>query len=92
MALLDLWNTRPEQLNDKQVHQLIAFAGAGRLLDDSQCSVEFRTFLASVPAMHLQRYSDQCLSEAFDGSGFALQDIVNEVGARLNAPNLSRPW
>jgi len=85
MALLDLWNTTPDQLNDKQVHQLIAFAGAGRLLDDSPCSVEFRAFLASVPAKHLQTYSDQCLSEAFDGSGFALQDIVNEVGARLGA-------
>jgi hypothetical protein len=85
MALLDLWNTTPDQLSDKQVHQLIAFAGAGRLLDDSSCSIEFRTFLASVPAKHLQTYSDQCLTETFDGSGFALQDIVNEVGARLGA-------
>lgn len=85
MALLDLWNNHPEQLGDKQVHQLIAFAGAGRLLDDSPCSVEFRAFLASVPAKNLQTYCDQCLKEAFDGSGFALQDVVNEVGARLGA-------
>lgn len=85
MALLDLWNDNPDQLGDKQVHQLIAFAGAGRLLDDSPCSAEFRTFLASVPAKNLQTYCDQCLKEAFDGSGFALQDVVNEVGARLGA-------
>lgn len=85
MALLDLWDSTPDQLNDKQVHQLIAFAGGGRLLDESPCSKEFRAFLASVPAKHLQRYSDQCLTESFDGSGFALQDIVNEVGARIGA-------
>ena len=85
MALLDLWNSNPDQLRDKQVHQLIAFAGGGKLLDESPCSAEFRTFLASVPSKHLQTYADQCLSESFDGSGFALQDIVNEIGARVGA-------
>ena len=85
MALLDLWNSSPDQLRDKQVHQLIAFAGGGKLLDASPCSAEFRTFLASVPSKHLQSYADQCLSDSFDGSGLALQDIVNEVGARLGA-------
>lgn len=85
MALLDLWNSTPDQLRDKQVHQLIAFAGNGKLLDDSLCCNEFRTFLASVPSKHLQSYAEQCLAESFDGSGFALQDIVNEVGARLGA-------
>lgn len=85
MALLDLWNSTPDQLNDKQVHQLIAFAGAGRLLDESPCSAEFRAFLASVSAKHLQSYAEQCLNESFEGSGFALQDIVNEVGARIGA-------
>lgn len=38
MALLDLWNKTPDQLKDKQVQQLIAFAGAGKLLDESDCS------------------------------------------------------
>lgn len=85
MALLDLWSSTPDQLSDKQVHQLIAFAGSGRLLDESLCSTEFRAFLASVPAKHLQRYAEQCLSDSFEGSGFALQDIVNEIGARIGA-------
>jgi hypothetical protein len=85
MALLDLWTNSPDQLQQKQVHQLIAFAGAGKLLDDSPCSTEFRTFLASVPSKSLGSYAEQCLLAAFDGSGFALQDIVNEVGARLGA-------
>jgi len=29
MPLLDIWAKTPEQLEDKQVHQLIAFAGGG---------------------------------------------------------------
>lgn len=85
MALLDLWVKSPDQLQGKQVHQLIAFAGGGKLLDESPCSAEFRAFLASVPSKNLAEYAEHCLSESFDGSGFALQDIVNEVGARLGA-------
>ena len=85
MALLDLWNNTPEQLQDKQIQQLIAFSGAGKLLDGSDCSQEFRSFLASVPSAHLKAYAEQCLSHAFPDSGFALQDVVNEVGARLGA-------
>lgn len=85
MALLDLWTKTPEQIQQKQVHQLIAFAGGGKLLDESSCSSEFRAFLASVPSKFLAGYAEQCLSESFEGSGFALQDVVNEVGARLGA-------
>lgn len=85
MPLLDLWTQSPEQLRDKQVQQLIAFAGAGRLLDDSLCSTEFRAFLATVPSTNLSTYSEQCLSQSFLDSGLALQDIVNEIGARLGA-------
>lgn len=85
MPLLDLWAKSPDQLHDKQVNQLIAFAGNGKLLDDSSCSGEFRSFLATVPSENLATYSDQCLAQAFTDSGLALQDIVNEIGARLGA-------
>jgi hypothetical protein len=85
MPLLDLWKSSPDQLKDKQVQQLIAFAGGGRLLDDSQCSAEFRSFLGSVSSANLLTYADQCLEQSFQDSGLALQDIVNEIGARLGA-------
>ena len=85
MPLLDLWKNAPEQLRDKQVQQLIAFAGAGRLLDNSPCSADFRSFLAAVPSANLSAYSEQCLTQTFPESGFALQDVVNEIGARLGA-------
>lgn len=85
MPLLDLWAKTPDQLEDKQVHQLIAFAGKGKLLDESPCSTEFRSFLATVPSKKLEKYSEQCLTESFQDSGLALQDVVNEIGVRLGA-------
>jgi hypothetical protein len=85
MSLIELWKTTPAQLQNKQIHQLIAFAGAGKLLDNSKCSDEFRTFLANVPSMNLFQYSEQCLNDSFKDSGLALQDIVNQVGIRLGA-------
>ena len=85
MSLLHLWNKSPEQLQGKQVQQLVAIAGDGRLIDDGACSNEFRDFLASVPSAHLAMYCEQCLAPGFPDSGFVLQDIVNEVGARLGA-------
>jgi hypothetical protein len=85
MALLDLWTKSRDQLQDKQVHQLIAFAGAGKLIDGSECSAEFRAFLARVPSASLREYANQCLTQSFPDSGLALQDVVNEVGARLGA-------
>ena len=85
MPLLDLWAKSPDQLEDKQIHQLIAFAGSGKLLDHSTCSAEFREFLATVPSEKLKKYAEQCLTESFQDSGLALQDLVNEIGVRMGA-------
>lgn len=85
MPLLDIWDKSPDQLEDKQVQQLIAFAGGGKLLDESTCSDELRSFLAIVPSKKLEKYSEQCLIESFPDSGMALQDVVNEIGVRLGA-------
>ncbi|MGE0473671.1 MAG: hypothetical protein AB7P17_08550 [Nitrospirales bacterium] len=85
MALLDLWNKTPDQLSDKQVQQLIAFAGAGKLLDEGDCSREFRAFLARVHSGNLATYAKQCLTNPFPDSGLALQDVINEIGVRLGA-------
>jgi hypothetical protein len=37
-----------------------------------------------VPSHFLDRYVDECLKDRFDESGLALQDIINEVGRRLD--------
>lgn len=83
MALVDLWVSSQDQLKQKHVQQIIAFAGDGKLLDGGEASTEFRSFLTQVPSGLLARYADECLSDSFTSSGYALQDIVNQVGRRL---------
>jgi hypothetical protein len=83
VSLLKFWRKSREQLAGKRVQQIIAIAGAGILQDGEAASVEFRDFLAQVPSNLLSDYAGQCLADKFEGSGLALQDIVNQVGRRL---------
>ncbi len=83
MSLVEIWTTSRDQLEDKQVQQIISFAGEGDLRDGSQASLEFRDFLYHVPSSFLSKYMSQCITSSFGGSGFALQDIVNQIGRRL---------
>ncbi len=84
MALVDLWVGSREQLEDKHIQQIIAFAGSGKLRDGEVASSELRQFLASVPSEFLVRYVNECLTGRFEGSGLALQDLINEIGRRLD--------
>ena len=83
MPLVELWMDSQDQLREKHVQQIIAFAGAGKLVDESEASREFRAFLAHVPSSLLRRYGAECLADSFTDSGYALQDIVNQTGRRL---------
>src|ERR1051325_841010 len=83
MSLADLWSISREQLEGKQVRQIIAFAGGGQLTDGGVGASEFREFLGLVPSGYLLRYAEECLSDSFPGSGLALQDVVNQIGKRL---------
>ena len=83
MSLLQQWRTTPKQLQDKHIRQLIAFAGDGKLRDGNDTCTEFREFLREIPSDALTRYATECLDEPFSDNGFALQDIINEMGRRL---------
>src|SRR2546425_4601373 len=83
MFLLDLWERSRNEIEGKQVQQIIAVAGSCKLLDGNDASAEFRDLLAQLPSSILQRYADECLANKFDGNGFALQDVINQVGRRL---------
>lgn len=83
MALIDLWRDSRAQISNKNVQQIVAFAGDGKLTDGNSSSSEFRAFLGQIPSEMLVRYTSECLVDSFTGSGLVLQDTVNEVGARL---------
>lgn len=83
MSLVDLWKASREQLATKHVQQLIAFAGDGQLLDGADATAEFREFLKNISSERLRRYARECLEEGFSDRGLVLQDVVNEIGRRL---------
>jgi len=80
MTILD--PESPEIL-EKKIHQIVAMAGDGKLKDSSLCSEELRKFLRNLDAQKLFEYVHYCLEEKFDDSGFVLQDLINELGRRL---------
>ncbi len=84
MPLLSLWQSDPQTVGQFTVQQVVSFAGDGKLRDGSECSSEFQEFLSQIETEKLQTYVEQCLSESFDKSGLVLQDLVNELGRRLD--------
>lgn len=84
MPILQLLSNNPEEIYKLELQQIIAVCGNGRLLDSSPCSSEFREFLSQAPSNKLEAYANTCLSPGFERSGLALQDVVNELGRRLD--------
>lgn len=83
MALISFWERSRSEVESLDLKQVVGIAGDGKLVDGAPSSLEFRDYLRRVDADLLDRYATQCLDDAFDGSGLALQDVVNEVGTRL---------
>ena len=84
MPLLDLWRSNPGAVAEFTVEQVLSAAGDGQLKDGSACSRELRQFLQEVPTVKLAQYLDHCLSSSFTKGGHVLQDLVNELGRRLD--------
>ena len=84
LSLLDLWEKSPETINSYSVQQIVSMSGDGKLRDKSECSREFRSFISRVSSEKLDEYIKFCLGEKFEKSGQVLQDLVNEVGRRLD--------
>jgi hypothetical protein len=84
MPLLALWKSSPGAINEFTVDQVVAAAGDGNLKDDSICAREFQSYLAQIPSEKLGQYINQCLSSPLPKGGLILQDLVNELGRRLD--------
>lgn len=84
MPLLSLWASNPDAVSQLNIEQIVATAGDGNLRDNSPCSEELRTYLSEVPTQKLSAYVEQCLSSSLNRGGMILQDLVNEIGRRLD--------
>jgi hypothetical protein len=83
MPLLALWKSNPSEINQFSIEQVVGTAGDGNLKDGSDCSIELRAFLSEVSSAKLRLYVERCLSTPLNKGGLILQDLVNELGRRL---------
>lgn len=82
-SISEIWINSKETFDSKSLSQILSFAGDGKLKDNNKTSSEFRELLSQVPFELLKQFSENCLTEKFEDSGFALQDIINQIGSRL---------
>ena len=83
MPLLSFWKNNREEVLKMTIQQLVSIAGDGQLRDGNNASAELRAYLQTCPSESLFSYARHCLENAFERSGIVLQDIVNELGRRL---------
>jgi hypothetical protein len=81
--LFSLLKNDPAEVDLLSVEQVLALCGNGKLTDGSSCSLDFREYLQIATSSNLAKYLESCLQGSAD-RGRALQDIVNELGRRLD--------
>jgi len=84
MPLLAFWESNPDEVGQTSIEQIVAMAGDGNLKDGSNCSNELREYLTQADTKKLSEYIDHCLSTSFPKGGLVFQDLVNELGRRLD--------
>ncbi|MFL5296323.1 MAG: hypothetical protein ACJ798_08075, partial [Phenylobacterium sp.] len=84
MPLISLWKSNPGTVSELSIEQVVSTAGTGSLTDGSECSAELREYLGQIPSRKIESYVEHCLSTNFGKSGMVLQDLINELGRRLD--------
>lgn len=81
-----LWDNDSASLNDMKLKQIIVLAGDG-ILNHKNTYEELRLFFTKISASMIYKFMKECISDEkddkFDGRGFVLQDLINEVGRRF---------
>lgn len=83
MPLIDIWKADKSSVLQMTIEQIASIAGDGKLVDNSKCQLELREYLKEASTDSLAEYSSFCLENSFTKSGQVLQDVVNELGRRL---------
>jgi hypothetical protein len=84
MPLLSIFESAPDSVGKFSIEQIVSAAGDGALKDDSTCSSELREYLGKIGTEKISQYVDHCLTVPFPKNGMVLQDLVNELGRRLD--------
>ena len=83
MDLVTLARNNPEAFEKKTIDQIVAITDDGKLHDGSECARQVREFLKFQTASRIAAYANYCLKHSSELNNAALQDIVNEIGRRL---------
>ena len=83
--ILDILEKNPDLFKSKSLSQILNFTGDGKLRDNNDTSSEFRNLLEIISSEILKSFINDCLTEKFENNngGYALQDIINQIGKRL---------
>jgi hypothetical protein len=84
MPLIEIWQSNPGAVKELTIEQIVGLAGDGNLKDGSACSEELREYIAQIPSEKIALYGEHCLHSGFAKSGMVLQDLINELGRRLD--------
>lgn len=84
MPLISVWQSNPTAVSEFTIEQVVSTAGDGNLKDSSPCAHELREYFSQIPSEKIAQYVDHCLVSSFAKSGLVLQDLVNEIGKRLD--------
>ncbi len=84
MPLLSLWTSNADAVGQMSIEQIVSSAGDGNLKDQSFCCTELRQYLGEVPTSKIGTYIEHCLANVFPRNGMVLQDLINELGRRLD--------
>ncbi len=84
MPLMSVWISNPAAVSEFTIEQVVSTAGDGNLKDGTQCAEELREYLSQIPSKKIAEYVEHCLTSGFQKSGIVLQDLVNEIGRRLD--------
>jgi hypothetical protein len=83
MPLIDIWKADKSSVLQMTIEQIASIAGDGKLADNSICQTELRHYLNEASTDSLAEYANYCLENSFTKSGQVLQDVINELGRRL---------
>lgn len=83
MDLVTLARNNPDAFEKKTIDQIVAITDDGKLHDGSECARQVREFLKFQTADRIAKYANYCLKHSSELNNGALQDIVNEIGRRL---------
>lgn len=84
MPLLTFWSASPAAVSEMSIEQVVSSAGDGVMKDGAVCSQELREYFSKIPSQKLADYVEHCLYSGFQRSGLVLQDLINELGRRLD--------